>query len=72
MSTTANALLDFTDLPRFDVFQPDQIRPAIESLIAQARRVLAELGQRRFALGSSHRTTGPRLGHGQPPQCRGR
>ena len=34
---TTNALLDFTDLPRFDLFQPAHVTPAITQLLAAAR-----------------------------------
>ena len=40
---TTNALLDFTDLPRFDLFQPDQVTPAIAQLLDDARRVVSQL-----------------------------
>ncbi len=40
---TTNALLDFTDLPRFDLFQPDQVTPAITQLLADARATVARL-----------------------------
>jgi oligopeptidase A len=38
-----NALLDFTDLPRFDLFQPEQVTPAIATLLADARAVVQRL-----------------------------
>jgi oligopeptidase A len=41
MST--NALLDFSDLPRFDQFSPDQVSPAIAELLAAARSVVQQL-----------------------------
>ena len=40
---TTNALLDFTDLPRFDVFSPEQVTPAITQLLDDARKVVAQL-----------------------------
>ncbi len=40
---TTNALLDFTDLPRFDLFTPAQVTPAITQLLEDARRVVQQL-----------------------------
>lgn len=40
---TDNALLDFTDLPRFDLFTPAQVTPAVAQLLDDARRVVAQL-----------------------------
>jgi oligopeptidase A len=34
--TTANPLLDFSGLPRFDAIQPEHVGPAIDTLLAQA------------------------------------
>lgn len=31
---TSNPLLDFSGLPRFDLFRPEHVTPAIEQLIA--------------------------------------
>jgi len=42
---TTNALLDFTDLPRFDLFQPSHVTPAIAQLLADARTMVAQLEQ---------------------------
>lgn len=42
---TTNALLDFTDLPRFDLFQPPHITPAITQLLDDARKTVAQLEQ---------------------------
>jgi len=42
---TTNALLDFTDLPRFDLFQPSHVTPAIAQLLADARTTVAQLEQ---------------------------
>ncbi len=41
MST--NALLDFTDLPRFDLFKPEHVTPAITQLLDDARKIVAQL-----------------------------
>ncbi len=41
MST--NALLDFTDLPRFDIFSHEHVTPAIEALLQEARKVVQTL-----------------------------
>ncbi len=41
--TTANPLLDFTDLPRFDLIQPEHVKPAIESLLAEGRTLIERL-----------------------------
>ncbi len=40
---TNNALLDFTDLPRFDLFQPAHVTPAVSQLLDEARQVIARL-----------------------------
>ncbi len=40
---TDNALLDFTDLPRFDLFTPAHVTPAVTQLLDDARRVIARL-----------------------------
>ncbi|MFC0134856.1 oligopeptidase A [Massilia eurypsychrophila] len=42
-NNTANPLLDFSGLPRFDAIQPEQVQPAIDELIAHAAKVVAEL-----------------------------
>ena len=42
---TTNALLDFTDLPRFDLFQPSHVTPAITQLLEDARKTVAHLEQ---------------------------
>ena len=41
--TDKNPLLDFSDLPRFGAIRPEHIAPAIESLLAEARGVVAAL-----------------------------
>jgi oligopeptidase A len=33
---TTNALLDFSDLPRFDIFSPDHVTPAITQLLDES------------------------------------
>jgi oligopeptidase A len=38
-----NPLLDFSDLPRFDLVQPKHVKPAIESLLAAGRELIANL-----------------------------
>ncbi len=38
-----NALLDFTDLPRFDLFKPEHVTPAIATLLDEARAVVQKL-----------------------------
>jgi oligopeptidase A len=43
MTTMNNPLLDFSDLPRFDAFQPEHVTPAIDSLLATARNVVQSL-----------------------------
>ncbi len=40
---TTNALLDFTDLPRFDLFRPDHVTPAMAQLLDDARHVVSRL-----------------------------
>ena len=42
---TTNALLDFTDLPRFDLFQPAHVTPAITQLLDAARSTIKQLEQ---------------------------
>ncbi|HMT81018.1 MAG TPA: M3 family metallopeptidase, partial [Azonexus sp.] len=41
--TTANPLLDFSDLPRFDTVQPEHVKPAIESLLTAGRELVERL-----------------------------
>ena len=38
-----NSLLDFSGLPKFQSITPDAVKPAVESLIAEARRVVQEV-----------------------------
>ena len=40
---TENALLDFSDLPRFDLFKPDHVTPAISQLLDEARATVSAL-----------------------------
>jgi oligopeptidase A len=40
---TTNPLLDFSGLPRFDLIRPEHVTPAIEQLIAEARKVVDSL-----------------------------
>jgi oligopeptidase A len=42
-TTSSNALLDFSGLPRFDLFRPEQVEPAIDQLIANASAVVERL-----------------------------
>lgn len=42
-SAAPNPLLDFSDLPRFDLIQPEHVAPAIAILLEQSRAVIAEL-----------------------------
>ncbi|MEW7848915.1 M3 family metallopeptidase [Massilia aurea] len=42
-NATSNPLLDFTDLPRFDAIKPEHVTSAIDSLIAEANAVVAQL-----------------------------
>ena len=37
----ANPLLDFDGLPRFDAIRPEQVTPAIDALLADARAAAA-------------------------------
>ena len=41
--TTTNPLLDFTDLPRFDLIQPEHVKPAITQLLADGRALIDRL-----------------------------
>ena len=43
MNAQTNPLLDFSDLPRFDVFTPECVTPAIDTLLAECREVVARL-----------------------------
>jgi oligopeptidase A len=43
MTDTHNPLLDFSDLPRFDLIQPEHVKPAIESLLADGRALIERL-----------------------------
>ena len=38
-----NALLDFSDLPRFDIFKPEHVTPAIAALLDEARATVSTL-----------------------------
>ena len=40
---TTNALLDFSDLPRFDIFSPANVTPAITRLLEDARALVDQL-----------------------------
>lgn len=41
--TTANPLLDFSGLPKFDLIQPEHVGPAIDSLISEGRALVEQL-----------------------------
>ena len=41
--TTQNPLLDFTDLPRFDLIQPEHVKPAITQLLGEGRALIEKL-----------------------------
>ncbi|MDR2837319.1 MAG: M3 family metallopeptidase [Azonexus sp.] len=43
MTTPPNPLLDFTDLPRFDLIQPAHVKPAITQLLADGRALIERL-----------------------------
>jgi oligopeptidase A len=43
MTTAQNPLLDFSDLPRFDLIQPEHVKPAIETLLADGRALIEHL-----------------------------
>lgn len=40
MNTSANPLLDFSDLPIFDAIKPTDISPALDVLLANAEKAL--------------------------------
>ena len=40
MNTTTNPLLDFSGLPRFDAIRPGHVTPAVDALLADARRAI--------------------------------
>ncbi len=46
--TSANPLLDFSGLPRFDAIRPEQVQPAITQLLQQAQAALDETTQPDF------------------------
>lgn len=41
--TDANPLLDFSGLPRFDAIEPGHVKPAVEKLLADSRRLVEKL-----------------------------
>ncbi len=43
MTHAQNPLLDFTDLPRFDLIQPEHVKPAIRNLLADGRALIERL-----------------------------
>src|SRR5574343_185102 len=43
MTNAQNPLLDFTDLPRFDLIQPEHVKPAITQLLADGRDLIERL-----------------------------
>lgn len=43
MTTAANPLLDFSDLPRFDAILAEHVSPAVDALLADARAVVQTL-----------------------------
>jgi len=40
MNPTTNPLLDFSGLPRFDAIRPEHVTPAVDALLADARRAI--------------------------------
>ena len=42
---TANPLLDFTDLPRFDAIRPEHVAPAVDQLLQEAEAALERVVQ---------------------------
>ena len=48
--SAGNPLLDFSGLPRFAAFDPSQVGPALDLLIAQAREALDEVTQDKVPL----------------------
>ncbi|MES2932157.1 MAG: hypothetical protein V4805_01525, partial [Pseudomonadota bacterium] len=45
LSDAMNPLLDFSDLPRFDLIKPEHVGPAIDSLLEQNTAMVARLEQ---------------------------
>ncbi len=43
MTNAQNPLLDFADLPRFDLIQPEHVKPAITQLLADGRALIEHL-----------------------------
>ena len=54
MSTAANPLLDFTDLPRFAEIKPEHVTPAIDHLLEAARTRVAQVTQADVATDWDH------------------
>ncbi len=40
MTVSANPLLDFSGLPRFDTVEPAHVEPAIRQLLAESRALI--------------------------------
>ncbi len=65
-----NALLDFSDLPRFDLFNHEHVTPAIDVLLTEARQLVnaletsnaTDMGQFCFTTRICHRTPWSRMG----------
>ena len=73
----ANLLLDFTDLPLFDAIRPEQVEPAIDSLLQAAAAALEQVTAGGFparwpavgpGVGVAPQRPGGGLGAGGPPQ----
>ncbi len=48
MTTSTNPLLDFSGLPRFDAFGPELVTPAVDELLAEARRTVEAVATSRL------------------------
>jgi rhodanese-related sulfurtransferase len=46
MTANTNPLLDFSGLPRFDEFRPEHVTPAVDALLADARRRIERVDAR--------------------------
>ena len=43
MNSSVNPLLDFSDLPRFDAFKPEHVTSAVDALLEENRKIVAQL-----------------------------
>ena len=79
MTIATNPLLDFSGLPRFDAIRPEHVTPAVDALLADARRAIETSrptrarptwDTRRRAARRVARPPRPRVGRRAPPERR--